>query len=312
MLKRTQNKVAESRIALPVIATYGILIWLAAGLVTQMWWVQFLCITAAAYLMVELNNQNALIRIYSRMVSCSFLVLTCTTVFLFPSWQACVGTLFFAAFLLLLFRNYQDKQSPGSTFYAFCLFGLASLIFPHVLYFLPICWILMGSRLQMLSWRTLCGSFLGVLTPYWLLLPYVFWTNSMDRFYAHFEQLAQFETPFDFESWTVSHWLCYVLFIVLGFIGMVHYTRQRYQDKIRTRMLFDCFNVFLWTSAVWLAVQPQHVELLLPIMTISVSPLVAHFIALTHTRWTNIAFYVILAVTFTVTAINLWMSLSQL
>ena len=65
-------------------------------------------------------------------------------------------------------------------------------------------------------------------------------------------------------------------------------------------------------TMVFIVLQPQHYDMLIRILIINVSPLIAHFLSLTYTRITNIAFYVILAVTFTVTAINLWMSLSQL
>ena len=115
MIKRTQNKIAESRTTLPVVVSYAILIWMAAGLLTHNWWIQFACFLVSSYLMVELNNQNALIRIYSRMVSCSFLVLSCAGNFLFPSLEVALGQLCFICFLLLLFRTYQDKASPGDT-----------------------------------------------------------------------------------------------------------------------------------------------------------------------------------------------------
>ncbi|MDR9825015.1 hypothetical protein RCJ22_05260, partial [Vibrio sp. FNV 38] len=88
MIKRTQNHVAESRFTLPVVVLYAIAVWLASGLLIPsvpitsegLWkgaWVQFVCFFVSAYVLVELNNSNALIRIYSRTVSCSFIVLLC-------------------------------------------------------------------------------------------------------------------------------------------------------------------------------------------------------------------------------------------
>ena len=82
MLKRTQNKVAESRFTLSVVVAYAIAIWLVSGMlipqlplttegIRQGAWIPFVCFMVSAYLMVELNNSNALIRIYSRTVSCS-------------------------------------------------------------------------------------------------------------------------------------------------------------------------------------------------------------------------------------------------
>ena len=42
-------------------------------------------------------------------------------------------------------------------------------------------------------------------------------------------------------------------------------------------------------------------------MIITVSPLIGHFISLTSTRITNIAFFVIIAITVLITGFNLWM-----
>jgi hypothetical protein len=116
MIKRTQNRVAESRFMLPVVVAYAIAVWLASGLLIPAIpitsaellrgaWVQFACFLISAYLMVELNNSNALIRIYSRSVSCSFIVLVCAGCFLFSSLggaivQLCMVAAFIAAFRL--------------------------------------------------------------------------------------------------------------------------------------------------------------------------------------------------------------------
>ena len=79
MIKRTQNRIAESRWALPICAAYTLLICIISGLFVEGIWVQLALTAVATLLMVELNNRNSLIRIYSRMVSCSFLVLTMMT-----------------------------------------------------------------------------------------------------------------------------------------------------------------------------------------------------------------------------------------
>lgn len=304
-MKRVQNKVAESRIALPVVACYGVLVWLAAGLLHESWWIQFACAAAATYGMVELNNQNALIRIYSRMVSCAFLVLWCAGSFLFSSMRASLGILCFVAFLLLFARTYQDKESTGTTFYAFIMLGLGSLIHVHALYFLPVFWLFMAFKIQSLSWRTFIASVFGVVLPYWFALVWFIWQEDFSLFFEHFEQLGWVTFPYDYSTVTLPQLLLFILLTVIGTIGAVHYLRTRYKDKIRTRMLFDGFIITASLSAILLALQPQHMTLLLPIMICCVSPLIAHFLALTQTRWTNIAFYVIMVATLALTAYNI-------
>ena len=56
--------------------------------------------------------------------------------------------------------------------------------------------------------------------------------------------------------------------------------------------------------------QPQTEDIMLRTMIITTSPLIGHFVSLTHTRITNIAFFVILAVSLVLTILSIWVSLS--
>lgn len=306
MIKRTQNKLAESRIALPVTTVYALGIWLIAGLIPQGWWIPFVFTAGAAYVMVELNNRNALIRIYSRMVSCSFLVLSCACSFLFPSVQAALGLFCFVTFLFLFFHTYQDKGAPGGTFYAFLMMGLASMVHVHVLYLIPLYWLFMLFKIQSFSWRTFSASIFGLILPYWFIVPYYLWKGDFISVLDHFEQLGWVTFPFDYSVLTMNQLLFYALLVCMTIIGSIHFFRTRYKDKIRTRMMFDCFAFTSWICLVLLALQPQHDTLLLPILIACTSPLIAHFLALTYTRWTNIAFFIIIGATLALTVFNLW------
>ena len=84
--------------ALPAVALYGVAVWLADGLYHMQWWIQFACFVLSTYLMIELNNSNALIRIYSRMVSCSFIAIASMCCFMFDAMnEAIAATLITAA-----------------------------------------------------------------------------------------------------------------------------------------------------------------------------------------------------------------------
>ena len=78
-----QKHIAQSRWASPITAAYGLVVTSAAGLVTDGLWLNFAMLLVSTVMMAELNNYYALIRIYSRMVSCSFLVMTTMSLFLF-------------------------------------------------------------------------------------------------------------------------------------------------------------------------------------------------------------------------------------
>jgi lipopolysaccharide export LptBFGC system permease protein LptF len=72
-------------------------------------------------------------------------------------------------------------------------------------------------------------------------------------------------------------------------------------------MFYGIFIQISSLTAVFIILQPQHYDMLIRILIISVSPLIAHFLSLTHTRITNIAFYVICGACLVLTLLNLWM-----
>ena len=291
--------------SLPFVVVYTMVVWLLCGVIQQQWWLQLACFAMCTYLMVEMNNANALIRIYSRMVSCTFLVLSCTACFLFGSLKGAVAELCFITAYLTAFRTYQDKQAVGWAFYTFLLIGVSSLLFVYIVWFLPVLWLLMAFKVQSLSWRTFFASLLGLLTPYWFAAVYFVYKADLDTPLAHFAQLVTYETPFDFSQLTNGQLMVYAFTAVLTLTGTIHFLRTRYNDKIRIRMLVDCFIITNLLALLLLALQPQHYDMLMRIVIISTSPLVGHFIALTHTRWTNIAFCVMLATALAITVYNI-------
>lgn len=287
MIKRLQNKVAESTFLLPAMAAYTMVVWLVSGLVQNQWWEQLACMVASVYLMVELSNANALLRVRSRMVSSVFLVLSATACFLFGSLSGGIVQLCFIGTLIILFRTYQDPQAPGWVFYSFLCMGLASLVFVHSLYFVPLFWLLMATQLQSFSMRTWVASVIGLTTPYWFLLPWVLYRQEPLLLTDHFAPLVQFPFPYDYATLSVSRLVVFVFTNVLTLIAIFHFWYRSYEDKIRIRQLYGIFTVMVLLSIVWLALQPQHYDALMRIIIVCASPLVAHFFTLTNSRFSN-------------------------
>ncbi|MBR2102258.1 MAG: hypothetical protein IJ928_05845 [Prevotella sp.] len=305
--KRFQNKIAESRRILPLMVVYALAVWVAAELVSRQLYVQLACFAVCAYLMVELNNSNSLIRIYSRMVSCSFLALTSMSTFLFPSFRAALVTLCFISFYTILFHTYQDRQSPGFTFYAFFALGIASVMFPQVVFFVIPLWLMMAFWLMALTPRMFFASLLGLVAPYWFIVPYYFYVGLQHRFIPHAHSIITFRPLFPHPLPNLHLLLSFAFVLILGIVGTVHFLRQSSKDKIRTRMLFSVIITMFWLTTLFIILQPQHFETLFGFMTVNASVLIGHFIALTHTRFTNFAFKLMIIAVLALTAYNLWM-----
>ena len=317
-----QKIVAGSRLTLPATALYGLAIWFISGAIQHQWWIQLVCYVLSTYLMVLLNNFNALIRVYSRAITSAFIILSGVTCFMFPSLEGGIVTLGLIASLLTLFVTYQNREATGWIYYTFLILGLASLAKVHLLVFIPIYWIIM-IIVSSLGLRTFIASVLGLLTPYWIgIAAAVMGTGSLGSatgacppdcdnftpFTNHFQSLADITFFTAYDSIPLSHYLTYAFLVILTVTGIIHFLRTSYNDKIRTRQFYYSIMFFNIVVLVLLPLFPQHYDLLFRPAIILTSPLIGHFIALTHTKVTNIAFYVILITALLLTGFNLWTS----
>lgn len=307
IVKRFQNRVAESRIALPVTGVYAFAVCALGGLFTEQLWVQFVLLAVSSFLMMELNNVNALIRIYSRMVSCSFLVLAVMSQYLVVDVRCGIVQACFIAFYLFLFSAYQDNRAMGRVFYAFLMLGIASTMFVQILFFVPLVWVLLCTNLMVRSFRAFVSSLFGLLVPYWFMVAYYLYIDDVDSLLDHFLQIAQFGPVLGWMDMPVSHILTAAYVAILAVVGMILFRLNNYKDKIRTRMLFEIFSVLALAAIVFMILQPQHIDYLLALLIVSTSPMIGHYIALTNTFITNISFYVMLVVALIITCVNLWM-----
>ena len=255
---------------------------------------------------MEINNSNALIRIYSRMVSCSFLALTSMATFLFPSLRESIVQLCLITSYTIIFHIYQDKDSPGLMFYAFLCLGIASVLFIQVLYFVPLLWLLIGFKMMAFSFRMFCASIVGLITPYWFLAPLSFFTGHFDSLVEHITSIAYFQPLFQYQRFNDHHYITFAFVCLVALIGMVHYLRNSHMDKIRTQMIYELLMWMNLFTVVFIILQPQHFEILLGMMIVNTSPFIGHFLALTHTKLTNVTFYMLIFLILFITAYNLW------
>ena len=306
MIKRTQNRIAERRWALPICAAYTLLICLISGLFSEGIWAQLALTAIATLLMVELNNRNSLIRIYSRMVSCSFLVMTMMTPHKIESIDGCIVSMCFVAFYLALCNAYQDKKATGYVLWAFAAIGVASIVWIQILLFIPVLWVLTATNILAMSLRTFVTSILGMIMPYWFLSAYYIYIGDIMPIVDHIATIANFEPLFIYKNCSINDFLPLCFIILLAITGSIHFLRTSYKDKIRTRMIYEMFITMSVATIVLILLQPQHANIATHLLIISTAPLIGHFLALTSTKITNIASLAIMATALVITALNLW------
>ena len=259
----------------------------------------------SAYLMAELNNRNALIRVYSRMVSCTFLVLGTMAAPTIGRLDVLAVQLCFIAAYLLLFSAYQNKRAQGKMFYAFAFIGAASVIYPQTIFFAPVLWVLTGTNLMAMSWRNFWASVIGLTAPYWFAGGYCALTGDLELINRQLN--LQFWTPVPQPYAKTIHADTAVAFgftLLIATIGAIHFLRNSYKDKIRTRMIYELLITMTAFTAVLAVAQPMHADMLTAMLIVNSSVLAGHFIALTNTRFTNIAYIILTALALLATLFN--------
>ncbi len=305
MTKQFQNKVAESGLLFFVTAIYAASIWLLAEGDVLMRWPQLLCIMISTLLIRELSNSNSLIRIRTQLVPSIFLILTVSVPSLFESVGSYATCLCMIAFLFQLFKTYQDKKDSSNMYLAFLILGISIFINIHILFFVPIFWILTATQLQSLSWRTWSASLLGLFTPYWVVSPWIIYTDNWHYLTRLLEPLTNWHPFFDFSYFSFNEFCFLVLITVLPIVSLANFLHKSYEDRIRIRQLLVFFYIFFILTETFLILRPDLRELLIPILIICSSPIIAHFFALTHSKTSNLIFIgtIILFILVTVTGL---------
>lgn len=296
-MKRLQNRIAENGLTLPVAATAGLAAWLLAGhLGGGQLWPQLVCFAATVYLLIELSNANALLRVRSRMVSSTFIVLWCCCG-LFHSLAGAVVGLCFVASLLPLFQTYQGMQTVGRSYLSFACLGVASMASVHMLLTVPLLWVLMATQLQSLNGRSWAASLLGLLTPYWLVLPWLLYTEQTELFCSHFSALwTSLHSPFlsgDMHCPPLSglRLPAFVFVLLLATIGIAHFRHFNFEEKIRTRLLYGFFTAIAAAALLLVGVMPLLFDVLMPVALACASPLVAHVLTFGNSKLSSIFFF---------------------
>lgn len=305
-LKELLKTVTTSRDTLPVICGYSLFLTICFGLFPKGLWGQGLCLAISAYLMVLLNNTYSLIRIYSRMVSSTFLVLSMMCPFLAGSMHGNLSTILFIAFYFLLFRTYQDHHAPGTVMYAFACLGIISTQFIQITFLLPVVIPLLYSRMFAGNAKTLTAAFMGYLLPYWIWTGWALWHGTMAELGTHLMGIIDFDLSLHMPELHVL--LSLLLLLALVIISTIQCLNDSAADKIKTRMLFDAFIWIDVFAMAFLLLQPQHSDYLMRIIIVSSSPLIAHYFTLSEDgKVTPYVFIASIALIVSLTVYNIWM-----
>ena len=168
----------------------------------------------------------------------------------------------------------------------------------------------MATTVYSLCFRTFLASLIGLIAPYWLYAGWLLYNNrhNPEMALSFMSRFTEIQWATDYSALTRPQIIYLALLVVVFLVGTIHFWITSYMDKIRVRQIYTSLIMLTLYTLVLLAVQPQIYNVLIYMLTIAVSPIIAHFVSLTHTRMSNIFFLLLMIVIFTLTGMNLWIS----
>ena len=251
--------------------------------------ISFMLYAAIGYFLIELNNTFTIIRMRASVQTSLYFLLVTICPGMHLLYAGDVAAVAFLISLFFLFKSYQQPHPVSYIFHSFAFVGAGSLLFPQLLYFIPL-WLIGAYSFQSLTIRSFCGAIIGISLPYWFLLGHAFFYGEMELFYQPFIELVHFQ-PIEFGK-NLQLWelVTLIYLFILFIVSAAHCIVSGYEDKIRTRsylhfLIFLNFCIFLF-----ILLQPIHCMDLMSLLLIGVSILVGHLFVLTSSKTSNVFF----------------------
>ncbi len=303
-INRFQIQVATGRFTLPVVILICLLLY---GISFQEWnnLASIGIITIVGYLLIEINTAFTLIRTRTTLPVCIYWFLASSLFFLHPfEWKNLIPlTLVLSIFNL--FKSYESNRASTSIFHTFFFISLGSLMFPPMIYFVPIFFFSM-IPFRALDTKSFWAHLIGLLTPYWFLFGYAFYFDRIALFTAPFKKMIQF-SPISFSHISLFEGISWGIITFTLVISCIHYWHVSYMDKTRIRQYFYFLSIIgLWITALSV-LQPSFFHTWIQIQLIPTAFLMAHLFTLTRNRFSGIFFIVTFVAYISLMLLNLWM-----
>lgn len=294
---------ATGSFTLPMAALLACGLWLLPDGVGAMEWGGLAATGVVAYVMTEWNNRFSLIRIRSRLMSATYLLLMGACPFLHVWDTAMVPVVCMLLAYGLLFMAYQKPRAEGEVFHAFLFTGIGSFFFPPLLLLAPLHYVAMFVQLRVLGWRTFVAGLFGLVLPYWFYAGWLLWQHELGAFLSRWTGAFDFSPP-DYACLTLPQEVSFLFLLFFSLTSLAHFVRTSFNDKIRIRMFFYMMLVQELLLIVSVVLLPQHFDVLFRLLVANSAPLLAHYFALARGRWMNAWFIVSLVLLLLLAAFN--------
>lgn len=258
-------------------------------------------------LLNQIDDRFSLIRERSSAVGSFFLLAASLFTFVQCDVVAVFVTFLFAAAVYSLFAAYNHELPSKPVFTAFFYIGMASLLFPRALCFLPLFFFGMWQA-KVLTPKNFHASLLGCLLPYWFLAAYSVLVGRWDLLLALYHNVFAGWLQ-NYSTITVAQWAAQFTLLFVSVPALFYLMRYYYLDKMQVRRQLT-FLLFFELCAVAMALLlPCCFNIGLLLQLIGCSFLTIHYALFSKSRLVPFLFFFSLLLFILIYLFPLWKNL---
>ena len=148
------------------------------------------------------------------------------------------------------------------------------------------------------------AALIGIILPLALREAYLILTGESTMLYGFWEQLTRFTQP-DYTVIDERRLVSFATVAILAISAMVHFAYTKFNDKIRTRMLYYTILIEELAITAMLAACPGEFDTIFRLFVLNSTPLIAHHLAFAGGKAGNIYFYTAIALIGLLAAYNI-------
>jgi hypothetical protein len=252
-----------------------------------------------ALMQQRVNYYMAVIRSKTKLPFLLFFLLYSTNMEFMPVCPASIAMLFFIPALFELFKS-SERMEAARAFNATAMIGIGSLVWVHLLWFVPVYWY--GMYLfNLLGMKNLLASILGVLTIYSFALGWCIWTHDFTALFALFAQMTDAGVSLSRFQWPVAS--CVLLLLYLS----VYVRFQGFIGSLRMRKMLSFLVFFaIYAFVLLVAYSRQFLSGFLYFFYMPASLLLAVYFSRKQGAFAFLLYYIFLMYLFLSALIQIW------
>ncbi len=265
-----------------------------------------LLMTGGAFLIFRANYILVIIREKTFLPPLLYILLISTNPSFFPFKSTSLGIFCLILAIYQLFVAYHDDKSVGKAYNSALFIGIGSLLWIHILWFLPLFWLGMFN-FKSLSIRTFLASLLGIITVYWFLLAWCVLRQDFSAFTIPFASLTKIGF-FESVGPKLIDWIIIIYIGLFVLIASINIFTHEHEENIRTRQYLYFLIIFFVVSFSLFFVYEQSSDEFFCISCIPASILISHFFTVKKGKKKYIFFYTATFIFVLLTFVRLWNS----